>query len=154
MIDKKTIDRFNVKYEQKSGDCWEWKACIAQSGYGDFHYDRKTINSHRMSWLIFKGNIPSGMHVLHRCDNRRCVNPEHLFLGTNADNIKDMFAKKRNPSRRGELSGRAKLCPDDVIEMRKMYYENKLSYGYIASKFNVSKGAARHAVVGINWGHL
>lgn len=76
--------------------CWDWIANIVPNGYGQTTYRRKTgQRAHRISWLVWKGNIPEGLWVLHKCDNRKCINPEHLFLGNHEENMKDMKLKNR-----------------------------------------------------------
>lgn len=86
-------------------DCWEWCGTIGSHGYGVIGKggkDSKILTTHRLAFEICNGGIPLGLYVLHRCDNRRCVNPHHLFLGTHLDNVRDMLAKGRGakpPSR-------------------------------------------------------
>lgn len=98
-----------VNVDDKSG-CWNWKGNINNSGYGSVSVskgsrDKKvTMRTHRMSWIAFNGDIPAGMHVLHKCDNRTCVNPEHLFLGTHRDNMQDMMQKGRHASQKRGLA--------------------------------------------------
>ena len=97
----RVVNRFEAKINRsKDNDCWEWTGALNGSGYGSFCYNGKTTNAHRVSWLIHNGSIPKGEGhhgtcVLHKCDNRKCVNPDHLFLGSNADNIKDRESKGR-----------------------------------------------------------
>jgi hypothetical protein len=89
------IDRFWESVE-KTSDCWMWKKAITpESGYGAMRWDGPTRGAHCISWEIHYGPIPEGMSVLHHCDNRPCVRPDHLFLGTLDDNNKDMAAKGR-----------------------------------------------------------
>lgn len=87
--------RFWQKVEKTKGGCWNWVAAKNNCGYGLTHFDGKRISAHRLSFQLANGVIPGGMQVLHRCDNRACVNPEHLFLGSNRDNMLDMLAKGR-----------------------------------------------------------
>lgn len=75
--------------------CWEWIGTITNEGYGVFGAEGGFSSAHRFSWKIHYGDIPDGLLVLHKCDNRRCVNPEHLFLGTQSDNMRDKIAKGR-----------------------------------------------------------
>lgn len=75
--------------------CWEWTGTKDKHGYGRVRVDQRKARAHRVAWEAFKGEIPAGLHVLHRCDNPGCVNPEHLFLGTHGDNMRDREAKGR-----------------------------------------------------------
>lgn len=78
-------------------DCWEWQGALLKQGYGTLRgKDGRQINAHRLSHLLFKGDIAEGLHVCHTCDNRKCVNPDHLFLGSASDNMKDCFDKGRS----------------------------------------------------------
>ena len=89
------MERFWAKVD-KSGDCWLWTASKTKEGYGYFRFDGAMRKAHRMSWLLTNGEIPEGMLVCHTCDNPSCVNPKHLWLGTNRDNMDDMNAKGRH----------------------------------------------------------
>lgn len=95
MIDEAAVKRFwdNV---QKSPGCWLWTAAKRHKGYGAFNVRGENFKAHRLAWELTYGPIPKGMHVCHRCDTPSCVNPTHLFLGTNQDNVADMFQKGRN----------------------------------------------------------
>lgn len=81
----------------KSIKCWEWIGHRDSKGYGKFHFKNKPESAHRVSFLIHNGIIPKGLYVLHKCDNRACVKPDHLYLGTQTDNMRDMYAKGRGP---------------------------------------------------------
>lgn len=101
MIESKDIERFLSKVIKSDSGCWIWIASKDKDGYGRFSFSGEDISAHRTSWLIYKGDIPEGLHVHHNCpggDNPSCVNPNHLWLGTQADNIADKVAKGRGCS--------------------------------------------------------
>ena len=95
-MNTKTIERFSKKTKiNTENGCVEWTDALTRGGYGRFKYQNKSLRSHRVSYEIHYGLIPEGLHILHRCDNRKCVNPDHLFLGTHQDNMSDKADKNR-----------------------------------------------------------
>jgi hypothetical protein len=89
------LNRFWQSISMTLDGCWTWAKALTKAGYGVMRWDGRTRTAHRISWEFHNGPIPIGLDVLHKCDNRPCVRPEHLFLGTHADNNHDMFAKGR-----------------------------------------------------------
>jgi hypothetical protein len=100
--------------------CWIWLGCLHHQGYGLLNVSGKTMKAHRVSYELHFGAIPTGMSVLHRCDNTSCVHPAHLFLGTQADNVKDMVQKGRARSKPqpAETNGMARLTWHEVKRIR------------------------------------
>ncbi len=94
---KQTLQEGYEKFVIKNDSgCWGWKGCIPPSvGYGQFRHEGKLERAHRASWILINGEIPKDKQVLHTCDNRICSNPEHLYLGTSADNNRDILERKR-----------------------------------------------------------
>ncbi len=123
------------------GGCWIWMGGLCHGGYGCMNIgsrtdgSRRTVNAHRVSWEVHYGPIPDGLFVLHRCDNKSCVNPSHLFLGTHSDNMADMVAKGRSLS--GEKHNLAKLTDKDVAEIRSL--GKTTIHRKIAKRFGVSR---------------
>lgn len=137
--------------------CIEWQGWHTKAGYGQLTRDGKKIYAHRDAWEKANGPIPKGMHVLHRCDNPPCVNPEHLFLGTHTDNMHDMIAKGRNSfiakAPRGAEHPASKLTDTAVIWMRYLR-----SLGFTHQRISEIVGGSRRNVAsvcaGLTWTHL
>jgi hypothetical protein len=142
--------------------CWEW-AAFRVNGYGRFWMDGANIYAHRASWLIHNGTIPDNLRVLHRCDNRACVNPAHLFLGTHEDNMRDMVAKGRSASGdrstarlylekqlRGESHPRSKLTAEQVRSIRSLA-SSGVMFTDIAVLFGVSRSTVSSIHRRISW---
>lgn len=130
-------ERFSEKWipEPNSG-CWLWTGAVSRSGYGIVMRGRKSegqIRAHRASWKIYRGEIPVGMFVCHKCDVRSCVNPDHLWLGQHADNMADRNAKGR--AARGERGGNAKLTDAQTIAIR----NDQRTQMAIAAAFGISQ---------------
>jgi len=139
---------------KKTDGCWLWTATKA-GAYGQTTVQGRSVPAHRHAWMIEHGAIPDGLLVLHKCDEPLCVRPEHLFLGSQSDNVRDAFNKGRmaQPNHGqliGERNGRAKLTSDQV----RMVHASKKSAYQLAREMGVSAGAIRHIRHGRNWRHL
>lgn len=99
--------RLASKVTVTASGCHEWGGFIDPKGYGTLSYRNANVRAHRLAYAAHLGPVPDNMQVCHRCDNRRCINPDHLFLGTNRDNINDMVAKGRSRGRRGPRGSRS-----------------------------------------------
>ena len=132
--------------------CWMWTAAINNKGYGLIHrrIQKDGRFAHRVSYKIFNGDIPDGMLVLHKCDTPRCVNPEHLSLGTQSDNIQDCSNKGRLVDNAGEKHGMAKLNSSQVLEIRASDATNRM----LGNKYGVNEATIRAIRNRIIWKHL
>lgn len=150
---KTMSSRFWSKVD-KSGTnkCWNWKAGKFPTGYGNFTvYKGWNLGAHRFSWMLTNGEIPSGLCVLHSCDNTVCVNPKHLWLGTHAQNIADKVAKKRQA--RGQHHGNSKLTNAEVRKIKRQLL-NGITPRVIGRLFGVHRATIHKIKIGKNWGHV
>ena len=150
-------DRFWDKVEILSkNECWLWKASRSNKRYGNIKVNGKMIKSHRLSYEFCHGNIPDGLCVLHKCDNGLCVNPDHLFLGTQHDNVNDCIKKGRVANHKGINNGKSKLIPNDIKDIRLNCIKGHRSFGMssFARKYNVTPQAVWGIVNNKNWTHL
>lgn len=139
--------------ENQQTGCWEWQRAKTAAGYGNFRASDGIVLSHRFSYERTHGAIPDGMFVLHRCDNRSCVNPSHLFLGSHADNMRDMKDKGRanGGGLGGEFNGQSKLTYEKVAEIKTLWAAGQTSQHKLASKFGVSQKIIHNIVTGKAW---
>lgn len=125
----------NIVRGPLSTPCWVWTGYIDNLGYGRISYHHKCVRVHRMSWALHNGTIPYSMQVCHKCDNRACFNPDHLFLGTQLDNLRDAHAKGRFGSVRG-----IRVMNDEQIELaRSKFKSGGVTQVRLAEEFGVSK---------------
>jgi hypothetical protein len=161
-------DRFNSKIKANPDTkCWEWCGTLANTGYGYFRLNGKNKYAHRVAYELYVGMIPSGLFVCHKCDNKRCVNPSHLFLGTPKENTHDSIKKGRWPTgkqsgsytkpekrRRGESHGQAKLSSSIVLEIRALYNDGGLSQRTLAAKYDLSQSQIGRILRRESWAHI
>lgn len=147
-------DRFWKKADRSGGPdaCWPWRGARNRKGYGRFNVEGANRHAHRVAYAL-AGSDPGDLCVLHRCDNPACVNPGHLFLGTNADNNRDMCQKGRARPCRGSQNGRAKLTEHDVREIRRLHAAGH-GCKRLARQFGVSAFAVLTIFNGQGWRHV
>jgi hypothetical protein len=149
-------DHFWAKVDRRGHDeCWPWLASRDSHNYG--HISRpgnrnNLILAHRAAWELTHGQIPSELQVLHRCDNRPCCNPHHLFLGTNADNVADKVAKGRGV--KGSLHPKSKLSENDVQMIRATYADGAVTHRALARFFGVNSSTITNVLARKHWRHV
>ena len=137
---------------QKTDNCWIWVGAKNKVGYGNFYLNGKYQPAHRVAYMLRYGSIPDGYLICHKCDNPSCVNPDHLFLGTPAQNMADKRYKGRiRPGdHSGEHNGNAFLTTDQVVEIRKRFASGETAKS-LASEFGVSYQSIQRIVQGKQW---
>lgn len=155
----------NLSVVNKHTGCWEWIGSVKGKSklrqYGSLIVgsrtdgSRRTISAHRYSYSIFKGDIPKGLFVCHKCDNPRCVNPEHLFLGTRQDNVDDREDKGRNNHVVGEEVPTSKLTESQVMEIRSKYQKGGYTHRQLANEYGLKNHTSIGDILrGKIWKHL
>lgn len=146
-----------LKLIDKTERCWIWIGGITSNdkkrGYGRVQINKKRIPAHRLSYEIYKGDIvDSNLYVCHTCDNPKCVNPDHLFLGSNLANIADCIIKGRHT--KGENQGSHKLTENDVREMRRLYSSGEFTQQELAHKYGIDRPYATKIINYRQWKHV
>jgi hypothetical protein len=141
-------ERFRRLTVPGPGGCTLWVGMVSRFGYGRMKIDGRRIGAHRVAWELANGPIPDGLFVCHKCDVRRCVNPDHLFLGTQADNMADRNSKGRQV--RGEKMHWAKLTPDAIEEIR----TGGRDAIALATKFGISRNHIYNIRNRRSWRHV
>jgi len=156
------LPRFWKKVD-KTGDCWLWTGGLDEDGYGRFWYHGRTRPAHHVLYVLLHGPLKEGWQVCHHCDVRRCVRPDHLFAGTQSDNIRDCWQKNRQSfnakPQPGSRNGNSSLTEEQVLEIRAKYkpsragHPSTTSFNALAREYGVSKFAIQYAVKH-GWRHL
>lgn len=155
--DEEYLERLNTKLV-KSGDCLLYTGAASGKGYGRFCYRGLSRHAHRVMWTLIHGEIPQGLSVLHSCDTPLCCNCDHLFLGTQADNIADCVAKGRiakgpnNKAPRGSKQHLAKLTEAEVCRIR-ILYRDGLTQQVLAERFGIYQTTVSNIVNRLTWKH-
>ncbi len=131
-----------------NGGCLLWTGAVSHGGYGRLFVGKSVCAAHRLSWEVANGPIPAGLHVLHRCDNPPCINPDHLFLGTPADNAADRERKGR-----GARNWRAKLTAENVLAITEQLGRGR-DVAYVANDFGVHRSTIYAISTGRRWGDV
>jgi len=154
-ITPEVVSLFDTKWvDVLPSGCRIWLGHVCGDGYGQFHVRRQKQKAHRVSWVIANGPLPDGLHVLHRCDVPCCVNPDHLFLGTHAENMADKGRKGRAHGNglRGTDHPRARLTPDAIREIRRLRGAQPLAV--MAARFGISKSNVSLIQLRKAWAHV
>ena len=147
-------ERFEAKFKKgERSDCWEWEASKLPTGYGRFNIAGRIQRASRVAYQLYVGEIAEGLFVCHRCDNPSCVNPDHLFLGTPADNMRDRGNKGRGKDQCGEKNSSAKLTNAQVIEIMALHNDGARNID-LAKEFGVAPQTISAIVCGHNWANL
>ena len=164
---EKEEERFFSKIDNSfnSEDCWIWLASKIR-GYGMFKLKCKMVISHRLMYELAYGKILEGLHVLHTCYNPSCVNPNHLWLGTQQDNVNDMYSKGRQSrvgnrgrnkgmiGNRGGANGRSILTEEEVLEIRQLYSKGNFTQQEISDTFGISRPQVNSIVNRLTWKYV
>jgi hypothetical protein len=147
-------ERFAAKYDVAADGCWNWrfaKPRLHPPRANTFNYLGKVMTAYRASYLMNVGPIPDGMLVCHSCDNGMCVNPDHLWLGTHADNTNDAIRKGRANTPHGVAKPNSKLNPEKVREIRALLATGGRSQRSIAREYGINHSTLQDLVNGITW---
>lgn len=150
---EKIADAFWARVDRSSDECWPWTGHTNIYGYGQTTWKGRATGAHRKAWMLTHGPIPEGLVVCHRCDNRICCRPDHLFLGTNADNSADMVAKGRAARIQGVAHYEAKLTPDQVAGIRRRWAAGE-TLDAIVPDFGLSRMSTWRVAVGRSYANL
>jgi predicted XRE-type DNA-binding protein len=136
--------------KREQNECWEWTKSLS-SGYGRMRVGGRKMLAHRIVYELMNGSIPKHTLILHKCDNRKCCNPDHLFIGSHQDNMDDKMNKHRCNSPFGEEHGRSKLKKDDISEIKRLYLETNVSQRKLSTIFGVTQANIWYIINNKSW---
>ncbi|MEG5063131.1 HNH endonuclease signature motif containing protein [Microcoleus sp. B3-A4] len=148
----RTIKKRFEKHVISKDNCWLTDLWCNDKGYPKISLNKKRINASRVSFQLYKGEIPEGIFVCHKCDNPSCVNPEHLFLGTHKENMRDMVEKGR--SNKGSKNPQSKLTEKEVFQIKALLLETNLTVERISILFEVSRRTIGYIKQNNIWKHV
>lgn len=131
------------------GPCWEWRGLLSNKGYGKLvDATGRIVAAHRLAYAEWVGPLGPDIFACHRCDNRKCINPDHIFPGTNAENLHDMRVKRRSAN--GTRNARAKLTDSDISQIRSLHEAGTITHRELAARFDCSRSHVSRILRGVN----
>jgi hypothetical protein len=156
LFNEKFLLKFWAKINIKNNDdCWNWLGYL-NSGYGVIGYEGKDYKAHRIAYMITYQieNLPSNIFCCHVCDNRKCCNPNHIFLGTSADNVHDMENKGRSKHPNGSKNGMAKISEENALEIRRLYATGQYNFSQLSKLYPINDWMIASIIYGKNWKNI
>lgn len=151
-INPETLEERFLKYVKKTDACWLWTGNKSHNGYGQIEINGKCCRAHRVSYQLYRGETPNNLQVCHSCDIKSCVNPEHLFLGTAKENIKDKVTKNRQA--KGNNVAGSKLNSQQVLEIRNKYIPFQYTTSMLAEEYGISRATVHRIAMKKIWRHV
>ena len=143
-----------IRIHKNDNGCWDWTGAKFSSGYGQVRWGGKILRTNRVSYEMFMGKIPRGMHVCHKCDRPICVNPEHLFIGTAKDNTQDSIKKGRANREKGVDRYNAKLDELKVRNIRELFHHGTMTKMQLSKAFGVNYKTILQIILRNRWKHV
>ncbi len=139
---------------EKTSNCWKWIGATQPDGYGSVTFHGQRWPAHKFAFFLTHGKVTKGLFILHKCDNKGCVNPDHLYEGTTKDNARDASQRGRLNPHRGESCSTSKLTTQNVIEIRKRYRWYKVPASLLAKEYGVCRQLINGIIARKKWAHV